>query len=103
MSDPKHNKPDESLSVAKHFKKTRAPRGAKKVSLSRLKKQLMTCLERDTLHLMDSSFAGKLSEEESSDLRGYLKLVKELMKDEAKENELVSDADLEKIAEKDLA
>ena len=71
----------------------------KNVNLQRVRKKLMNVLSRDTDHLMRASFEGKLKEAEASDLRGYLKLIKDLMKQEEDEQGVIPDKELEKIAQ----
>jgi hypothetical protein len=66
------------------YKKSSAHRKAKVIDLVKVKKKLLTVLDRDVNKLLDTSYNCKLSEEESANLRGYLKLVEGLLsKDEA--------------------
>ena len=70
-----------------------------KTDLNKIMKKLRTILERDVNHLMIRSDVSKLEENEASDVRGYIKLVKDLIKSEKDEKAKFSDEELEKMSE----
>jgi hypothetical protein len=87
---------DEYQKPAKSHK-THGYRLNKAVDLRRVKKKLLTILDRDVSKLMDVSYHNKLSEEEANDLRGYLKLVNNLL---AEETELTKNLPEEELSKK---
>lgn len=88
--------PDESKSIAKSpvITKHKKSISAHKTDLNKMMKQLRTCLERDVKHLMVRSYVNKLEETDAADLRGYIKLVKDLLKDDKDSKAEVSNEDL---------
>lgn len=81
-------------------KKSRQKRSLKGLNFDQLHKKLTTILERDIDHLLNISFAEKLNRDDSTSLVNYLKLFKILQKDEADNIANLTDADLEKLANK---
>lgn len=94
---------DETKNIG--LKPHRSHRGlsSKNVNLLKVRKKLMNVLSRDTDHLMKASFEGKLKESEASDLRGYLKLIRELIKQDVEDSGQITDADLRQKAAEDKA
>jgi len=90
MEEPK--KPD--------GRKSRGAMSVRKISLARLNSRLLTCLSRDTNHLLVASYAGKLESKDAATLSQYLKLIQELRKSEASDLASMTDEQLERLASK---
>ena len=97
LSPPKEHK------IKENKKASRAELSLKRVNLSRLHKQLLNVLSRETTALLHISYRNKLDKDEAAALCNYLKLMKDLTKEEEKQLEQMSDAELEKLAAKNVA
>jgi hypothetical protein len=86
----------EDIKIPAKSPKTHGYRLNKAVDLRRVKKKLLTILDRDVSKLMDVSYHNKLTEEEASDLRGYLKLVTNLLEQEQADSKEIPDEELSK-------
>jgi hypothetical protein len=86
--------------VKKDGRKSRGAMSVRKISLARLNSRLLTCLSRDTNHLLVASYAGKLESRDAATLGAYLKLIQELRKSEQAELANMTDEQLEKLAAK---
>jgi hypothetical protein len=72
----------------------------KKINLNDIQKKLMNILARDTNHLLKLSEPDKLTKDDSLSLVNYLRLLKQLQKDTADDLDNMTDAELEKLANK---
>ena len=73
-------------------------RRLRKSSLNKIQNRLITVLVRETESLMDLSFNHKLDKNDAASLVNYLRLLKEMRKDEEDKNKNLTDEELEKIA-----
>lgn len=90
-------KKDKELEEQPKKRASRSELSLKKVNLDRLQRQLENVLSREALHLLRASFTQKLDRDSSNSACNYLKLIKELRKDESKDLESLSDEELEKL------
>lgn len=70
----------------------------KRVSITRLEKASLTILNREIDCLLEKSYAGKLSKDDSVSLRDYIRTIRDLRKDEDVTLNRFSDEDLDKLA-----
>jgi hypothetical protein len=81
----------------------RARRGEDFVDLQRVNVRLLNELERESASLLNAAHHGKLTRDESTALKDYLRLMKDLLKKDADAAEELPDSELAKIAAKDKA
>ena len=87
-----------STQISVKAKKSRAARSTKQVNLDHVQRRLFNVLSRESLHLLDESYKGKLDRDDSVALSNYLKLMRDLKAQEENEMENISDEELEKLA-----
>jgi len=87
-----------SISLPKKPRKVRAGMSIKNVDLVKLNKRLLNVLSRDVVHLLEASYKGKLDRDDQQALTNYLKLMKDLQKQEEDALENMSDEELAKLA-----
>lgn len=76
---------------------SRAQLSLKSVNLERLQRQLENVVGREAVHLLKLSHEGKLDKDSATAACNYLKLIKDLRKEESKNLEDLSDEELEKL------
>lgn len=74
----------------------------KRVSLAKQRKRLLNVLERDIRKLLEKSQYEQLNKDEAQQVCNYLKMIREMEKDEDKNLGNLSDAELEKLAANEL-
>lgn len=86
-------------SQPKKPRKHRAGMSIKHIDLEKIHKRLLNVLSRETAHLLELSYKGKLEKDDSASLTNYLKLLKDLKKPKEEAAEVnLTDEQLEKIA-----
>ena len=99
-SNDKESIPCPTCGVAR--RKDRTGRYVKRVNLARENRKALTIMSRDLDYLMRYSNVRPLEEEESTALRGYVKLLRELNRDNKEDDSSKSLAEIEALAAKDL-
>lgn len=83
-------------------RKERTGRYVKRVNLARENRKALTVMSRDLDYLMRYSNVRPLEEEESTALRGYVKLLRELNRDNKEDDSTKSLAEIEALAAKEV-
>lgn len=81
-------------------RKSRAGSSLKTVNLQRAEKKLLNILDRQINKLLTISVSGLFSKDESLALVNYVKLLKQIQKDDNQDLDKMTDEELEKLASK---
>jgi|SRR5271166_3930212 len=99
MSSESLNSLEIQTNLPKKRKKSRKGMFTVPVNLNKVHHRLLNILNRDVVHLMESSFKGVLTKDQSASLVNYLKLIKTLKELEKEKLSEMSEEDLEKLVE----
>lgn len=88
----KADEPCPTCGMRKHI--TRTGKNLRKINWDLESRKAFTIISRDLSHLLKRSVDRPLLEEESSAVRGYVKLIRDLKEVQAKEDSIVSEEDL---------